>query len=165
MLNIVGEMTNEEAIEITDYIFSNKSSSYLCKITEEKNEIVPEVYRGTKFKKCDLKIGGIYEHWNALSSWSLDKNVSLGFSLEDFVPAELNNNETEEIISVLLIAQKQKGLVVNQYIEYGCFVNEKEVIIHSGKWIINEIAEKVKDGKSYFEVHLASYPSDKRTEG
>ncbi|PLS19223.1 hypothetical protein CVD28_02095 [Bacillus sp. M6-12] len=165
MLNIVGEMTNEEATEIADYIFSNKNSSYLCQIAEEKQEFVPEVYRGTKIKKSDLKIGGIYQHWNSLSSWSLDESVSLGFGLEDFIPAELINGEKEELISVLLIAQKQKGLIVNQHIEYGCFTNEKEVIIHSGKWVINEMQKKVKDGKSYFEVHLASYPLDKRAEG
>jgi hypothetical protein len=156
-MNIVGDLTYEEAKELESYVFSNRVSSFLCEITNENDEIVPTVYRGTKMKKSEIKTGGIYRHWNLLSSWSIERNVSIGFCLEDYIPEELQNEINEEIVPVLLIAKEQRGLIINNFIEYGCFKNEKEVIIHSGEWIIEHVEKEYEGNKEYYILYVNSF--------
>jgi hypothetical protein len=174
---LVANLTDREARDLDDFLESRNDSPTLINLVQERSQYVGRVYRGIKFRKKDLQVGQLYEHWNELSSWTVKEEVSFWFASEDYVPEGLLDDLVEEwgydprtlphdssvwskayeeYVGIVLVCDEGFGFYVNEHLVHYQFSKEEEVIVRGGKWQFTTIKEK-KNGKGqvYYEVRLS----------
>lgn len=173
-VNTTSELTELEVRALDKFRFENciDKQTVLINLLKRKSEKVKQpLYRGIKYRKEDLTIGAIYQHWNPISCWSLSKKVAVGFAtmncfseeliestaLKRGYPAitkEIYNEIAEEFLHVVFKIEGASGFVVNNHHFFYNFSEEQEVILYEGIWKISEIKEVYVENSLYYEVTL-----------
>lgn len=143
---------------------------------ESEKASVSTVYRGCKYPSMDLEIGNRYQHFNPLSSWSLNEDVAKKFAYSG-EPQEWLFDEVRERLGytdcdiqegspewenlyysfepVVFVLESQEGVIVEEYVKHEMFQDEEEVILKQGNWIMTDIVDKYDvQGSRFVEVTL-----------
>lgn len=169
-------LTELEETALRAFIHRRDESSTLIQLMATRCSNVPVLYRGTQYRKNELEIGNIYEHWNRLSSWSTKEDVAIQFATDSYVPEDLIEEVVEELgydlselnhesdaweeayaefKNVLFVVTNAEGFSINDHYQHPTFEKENEVIIDLGRWMMISMSEeKTSSGTHYTRVVL-----------
>lgn len=169
-------LTTVEQTALRAFIHRRDESATLIQLMSKRYSNAPVLFRGTQYRKKELEVGNIYEHWNRLSSWSIQEDVAIQFATDSYVPEDLLEEVVEELgydtselnhesdvwdevyaefTNVLFVVTDAKGFSINDHYQHPTFEKENEVIVDLGRWMMLSMSEeKTSSGTEYTRVVL-----------
>lgn len=171
------ELSSAETKGILDFIDSRSTAPLFLNMVQQHQEVASTLYRGIFYPLAQLEKGEVYRHFDELSSWSTEFDVARSFHQFDYVPegfveemaekmgylpSEINEygnggwtEARNQFVPVVFVVENQTGFYINNFIDHVHYSKEKEVVLLSEDWTIQDAVETYDvQGNKFYVVNL-----------